>query len=251
MSYVFGPVPSRRLGLSLGIDLIPVKTCTYDCLYCQVGPTKLLTAKRRLFVPTQKIIQELKRLPKLRLDYITFSGRGEPTLASNLGQAIKAVKKLRPEPVAVLTNASLLNRKSVRDQLLAADLVMIKLDAASPELLHSINKPAKGISLAGIIKGIKQFKRVYRGKLVLAVMFMPQNKQAARVIAGVVRTIKPDQVQICTPVRPSAVQALSMQQIRKIRTYFRRSKVVSLYDVKRKRARPLSAKGIKFRRGGR
>ncbi|MCK5584343.1 MAG: radical SAM protein, partial [Elusimicrobiales bacterium] len=134
--YIFGPVPSWRLGSSLGVDLISGtrKTCSFDCVYCQVGRTLKLSSRREVFVKKSEILKEIKSLPKAKIDYITFSGMGEPTLAKNLGELIKAVKKVRPEKVAVLTNSSVLNRKDVRDELMEADFVIAKLDASNQKI---------------------------------------------------------------------------------------------------------------------
>ena len=154
--YIYGPVPSWRLGSSLGVDPISGKDkiCTFNCIYCQISETCISTKKRKVFVPTAKIIKEIKSLPVVRIDYITFSGMGEPTLAKNLGRMIKAIKKIRKEKIAVLTNSSLIHRKDVQKDLLLADFVMAKLDAHSQDILVRINQPVKAIGLGKIIKDI-------------------------------------------------------------------------------------------------
>jgi len=249
--YIYGPVSSWRLGRSLGIDLLSTKkkVCTFDCVYCQLGKTKGFTTKRKLYVPTEKVIGEIKRLPDVRIDYITFSGRGEPTLARNLGEAIKAIKKLRKEPIAVLTNSTLLYRKDVRKELSLADLVAVKLDADSARSLKLINQPAKGVGFFDILTGIKQFRKEFRGKLALQVMFVQKNRDIAKNIAKLAKSIQPDEIQICAPTRPSAVKALSRRALLEIKRHFRGMKVVSLYEARRKRVRPISAKGTMLRRG--
>ncbi len=129
---IYGPVPSWRLGASLGIDLLSreEKICSFDCVYCQLGRTDLLTTDRGLYVATKEVLEEIAALPpEVRIDTLTFSGRGEPTLAANLGDAIEAVKRLRREPVAVLTNSSLIGRRDVRSELEQADILVAKLDA--------------------------------------------------------------------------------------------------------------------------
>lgn len=235
----------------MGIDLLSQKkkVCSFDCIYCQVGKTGLKTLKRKSYVPTGEVIAELKAWPKVEIDYITFSGRGEPTLAKNLGQAIRGVKRLRREPVAVLTNASMLWRKDVRNELLAADLVAVKLDVASETDLKLINRPAKNITFAAIFRGIKQFRKQFRGKLTLQIMLMPENKTFVKNIARLAKIIRPDEIQICTPIRPSPIKPLSRQALIKIKKNFAGIKVISVYTVKRKRVRPISRKSTMLRRG--
>ena len=162
LKYIYGPVSSWRLGTSLGIDILSQKDkiCNFDCLYCQVGKNLYYRKKRKVFISTKEIIKELKKVPKIKIDYITFSGRGEPTLAKNLGNIIKAIKKIRKEPIAVLTNGATINRKDIRNELSIADFVAIKLDAFSQKSLNEMNKPAKGINLDNILKGLKTFKKM-------------------------------------------------------------------------------------------
>ncbi|MDD5655136.1 MAG: radical SAM protein, partial [Candidatus Omnitrophica bacterium] len=135
--YIYGPVPSWRLGSSLGIDPVSKgrKICSFDCVYCQIGKAGLFIKERKRFIDTGEIIAELAGLPPLKIDYLTFSGAGEPTLAENLGEMIKAVKAIRPEPIAVITNGSLMTQADVRQELALADFVIAKLDAYSPESL--------------------------------------------------------------------------------------------------------------------
>ena len=249
--YIYGPVSSWRLGSSLGIDLLSQeeKVCSFDCVYCQVGKTKTPATKRKLYVPTEKIVAEIKTLPKVHIDYITFSGRGEPTLAINLGQTIQAIKKIRKEPIAVLTNASLVNRGDVREELSLADLVAVKLDADSEGFLKLINQPAKKIKFADILNGIKQFRKEYRGKLALQIMFMEENKDIVKNIAKLAKQIRANEIQINTPKRPSPVKPLSQKAISAIKRHFRGMNVISLYDKKRKKVHPISTKDTMIRRG--
>ena len=224
---------SWRLGRSLGIDPVSGKNkiCSFGCTYCQAGKTKVLTGKRKVFVPTGKIIEELKDLPAGRLmDYITFSGSAEPTLAKNLGQIIKAIKRIRKEKIAVLTNSSLIYRKDVQRDLSSADFVMVKLDAHSQDLFVKINQPVKTIKLDKIIEGIKQFKKNFRGRLALQVMFVKENKEFAKEIARIAKGINPDEIQINTPLRPCRVRPLPREELNMIKKHFKGATYVSAYD---------------------
>ena len=234
--YIYGPVPSWRLGSSLGIDLLSQgeKVCNFDCLYCQLGQTKKHTLERKVYVPIEEVIEELVELPDTNIDYITFSGRGEPTLAANLGEGIKAVKLIRKEPIAVLTNSSLMGLDEVRKDLILADFVIAKLDAYSPESFLEINRPAAGIEFGGILEGIKSFKKNFKGKLALQIMFIDNNKNDANKLIYLVNYIKPDEVQVNTPLRPCGIKALTKEEILKIKENFIVSckgiNIVSAYD---------------------
>ena len=165
--YIYGPVASWRLGRSLGVDLLaqPDRICTFNCIYCQLGQKGKETLRRRVFVPTKDIIKEIKQLPKVKIDYITFSGTGEPTLAKNLGEVILKVKKIRKESIAVITNSTLIYRKSVREELKKADCIMFKLDASDQITLNKINKPVASITFERIINGLKTFRREFNGRM--------------------------------------------------------------------------------------
>jgi len=230
--HIYGPVGSWRLGRSLGIDLIfsDDKICTFDCVYCQVGKIAALSDKREIFVSAAEIIKEIKSLPPLKIDYITFSGRGEPTLAKNLGEVIREIRKIRDEKIAVITNASLIDRKDVQDDLALADFVMLKLDAPSQELFLKINQPIKNTELNKILKGIKEFKLKYKGKLALQLMFIEENKGLAQELARLAKDIGPDEVQINTPLRLCDITPLSKKEIDAIKLHFKGMKVVSVYD---------------------
>ena len=249
--YIYGPVPSWRLGSSLGIDPLSQneKICTFDCLYCQLGRTSKFIKERKVYIPASEIIKEISLLPKVKIDYITFSGRGEPTLAGNLGQMIKSIKKLRKEKIAVLTNSSLITREEVRKDLAPADFVIVKLDAFSEESFDTINKPVKGIRFNAILKGIKQFRKEYKGKFGLQIMFIKENKDSALQIASLAREIWPDEIQINTPLRPCKVSPLSRGEIDKVIQYFKNMNVVSVYGVKRKKVVPISKEDTLKRRG--
>lgn len=234
--YIYGPVPSWRLGSSLGIDPISKgrKVCSFDCVYCQIGRTGLFTKERKRIIETEEIIAELGKLPPLKIDYITFSGAGEPTLAENLGEMIKAVKLTRKESIAVITNGSLIDLDEVRKDLALADFVVVKLDACSQESLQEINRPVKGLRFDDILEGIKEFRNEYKGKLALQIMFISNNKQDINKYIYLANYIKPNEVQVNTPLRPCNVKPLTKEEIMKIKGYFisvcKGINVVSVYD---------------------
>jgi len=235
LKYIYGPVPSWRLGSSLGIDLLSQedKICNFDCVYCQIGSTKKFTVERKVYVAVNKVIEELSTLPSVSIDYITFSGRGEPTLASNLGEAIKAVKSIRKERVAVLTNGSLINLEEIREELALADFVAVKLDAYSPETLQSKNRPANRIEFGEILEGIRRFRKSYMGRLALQIMFTGEHEKIDE-YAYLSNCISPNEVQINTPLRHCNIKPLTKEDIFKIKEYFicacKGINIVSVYD---------------------
>lgn len=249
--YIYGPVPSWRLGSSLGIDPLSGKRkiCTFDCIYCQLEKTKIFTDERRIFIPVAKIIEELDLLPPVQIDYITFSGTGEPTLAENLGRMIKAIKKTRNEKIAVLTNSSLLDREDVQEDLLLADFVVAKLDADSQGVFETINKPLETIKFNAVFRGIKDFKSIYKGELGLQIMFIDENKKYAQEIARIAKEINPDEVQINTPLRPCGVKPLSKAELTTIKDYFEGLNNISVYESKKKKVKPISDENTLKRRG--
>ncbi len=251
-NHIYGPVSSWRLGRSLGVDPVYAgsgKICSFDCVYCQAGKSGRLTGKRKVFVPTGKILEEIKAFPDIKIDYITFSGAGEPTLAGNLGEIIKGIRKIRKNKIAVLTNSSTMDKKDVRKDLATADFVIAKLDAHSQELFAKINKPAKTIKFDKIIKGLKKFRSYYKGRFALQIMLHKGNRSYAKNIAYLVREISPDEVQINTPTRPCGIKPLSRGEIEKIKTFFSGTKVTSVYDAKKKSVKPVSERAVLKRRG--
>lgn len=208
--YIYGPVPSRRLGISLGIDPIPLKVCSFNCIYCEVARTTLLTIERKEYISSEEILLELKKFLKesnQHIDYITFSGSGEPTLNSKIGYMIKKIKKFTNIPVAVLTNASLLYLEDVRDELLNADLVKCTLDAAEEKYFKRINQPEQYLTIRRIVNGIIKFSETYKGKLLIEVMLVRDvndTEENYHALHKVLKRIKTDKVQINTVVRPSA-----------------------------------------------
>jgi wyosine [tRNA(Phe)-imidazoG37] synthetase (radical SAM superfamily) len=207
MAHLFGPVPSRRLGRSLGVDLIPPKTCPYDCIYCEVGPTTRKTGQRFAY-RTDAIIAELTeclRDPAPAPDVITLAGSGEPTLNLGLGRIIQAVKEMTQIPVAVLTNGALLYLPEVRRELAAADLVLPSLDAAREETYRAINRPLPELTLDRLLEGISAFRREYRGQIWLEVMLIKGLNDTDEELAPLrqaIQKIAPDKVQLNTVVRP-------------------------------------------------
>ncbi len=203
---VFGPVPSRRLGRSLGVNNIPKKICSYNCVYCQVGKTGTCLTSRREFYDPDTIEKEVEeRLKRTEADYITFVPDGEPTLDSNLGREIELLKPLGR--VAVITNSSLLSREDVREDLSKADLVSIKLDAVSERTWLKINRPCRGISLKDVLAGIEEFSKSYGGRLITETMIvrgLNTNLQELESVADFLKTVSPDRAYISIPTRPPA-----------------------------------------------
>jgi len=207
MAHVFGPVPSRRLGRSLGIDLVPFKTCSYDCIYCQLGRTTNKTVERREWVELGTILDELREKLSSRPDYVTLSGSGEPVLYSRVGELIEGMHSMTRVPVAVLTNGSLLWQEDVQEQLLSADLVIPSLDAGDPETFEAVNRPHSAISFEKMVDGLAAFRSRYGGAYWLEVFLLGGVTDAAAAvekIAGCVRRISPDKVQLNTVTRPPA-----------------------------------------------
>lgn len=207
MSYVFGPVPSRRLGRSLGVDLVPFKTCSYDCIYCQLGRTTCKTVERREWVPLDTVIEDLQAKLALKPDWITLSGSGEPTLYSRLDELIDRIHSITKVPVAVLTNGSLLWKKEVRAQLLNADLVIPSLDAGNQTVFDAMNRPAPEITFAKMLEGLVRFRREFKNQYWLEVFFLEginTSQSQVREMADCAKQIQPDRIQLNTATRPTA-----------------------------------------------
>ena len=213
MSYkhIYGPVPSRRLGVSLGIDPIPLKVCSFNCVYCEVAKTTLLTMERKEYVPAAEIISELRNFLSEyngpSINFITFSGSGEPTLNSKIGYMIREIKKFSNIPVAVLTNATLLYLEEVREELFASDVVKCTLDAADDKYLKRINQPALGITAEKIIDGIRMFGEKYKGEIYIEIMLVKginDTEENYKGLHKVLKTLRASKIQINTVVRPPA-----------------------------------------------
>ncbi len=252
MKIVYGPVPSRRLGKSLGIDPIcrKEKTCSFDCTYCQLGETKNKTMKVKGFVDEGKLEKQIKEaLLACKPDIVTFSGTGEPALAANLGRMVEIVKQNTKLPVAILTNSSLLGLKSVRKNMEKIDIVIAKLDAASKQTFMKINRPVNGITFEETLKGIKKFRKEFKGKkFALQCMFIEKNESEAGKIAALAREINPDEVQIDTPLRPCAEKPLSAKKISRIKKEFKGLNAVSIYETRKPLVKTLDLKETLARR---
>jgi wyosine [tRNA(Phe)-imidazoG37] synthetase (radical SAM superfamily) len=225
MSYFYGPVISRRLGFSLGVDLLPKKICTFDCLYCQVGRTVRKTIRRFSYVDLGKLKKELRGIIEKnpKIDYITISGSGEPTLHKNLDRIIMEIKKIVKDklPVCVITNSSLLYRKDIRGELINADLIIPSLDAATSYTFNKINRPHRKVTFNRIIEGLIKLRKEFKGKIWLEIMLVKgvnDSLKEMRQFKKIVEMIKPDKIQINLPVRPTAekVSLPLPERIRKI-----------------------------------
>ncbi len=208
MKYVYGPVPSRRLGNSLGIDPIPSKTCNYQCIYCQLGKTTNFTNERKDFYPPEEIIKEMEEsinLNKNKFDYITFVGSGEPTLCKSLGELILKAKKLSKKPICIITNGSLFYREDVREELMFSDVVLPTLDAGDEKLFIKINRPHPSIKFEKMIQGYIDFRKEFSGKFWIEIMLMKginDSKEELLKIKNKLDLIKPDRIDVNVPIRP-------------------------------------------------
>ena len=222
--YFYGPVPSRRLGRSYGVDIVPFKVCTLDCIYCQLGKTTEKTIKRRDYGPIEPILAELRETlaEGLEADFITIAGSGEPTLNSRLGELIDGIKKITDIPVAVLTNGTLLYKEDVGADCAKADVVMPSLDAGDEQTFQKVNRPHKDISIENLISGLCAFRDKFAGWIWLEVFFVEGLNTNAEQIAKIkdaIELIRPDKVQLNTAVRPTAeadIKRLDAEKLRAI-----------------------------------
>jgi wyosine [tRNA(Phe)-imidazoG37] synthetase (radical SAM superfamily) len=210
MSCVFGPVPSRRLGRSLGVDLIPFKTCSYDCIYCQLGLTTNKTVERKEWVPLRTVLDDLKPKLEFQPDWITLSGSGEPTLYSRLDELIAGIHEITNVPVAVLTNGSLLWQPELRRQILKADLVIPSLDGGDSETFQTINRPAPEISFETMLEGLIAFRQEFKNPYWLEILLLEGINAGGKPLENLIRCaaqIAPDRIQLNTATRPPAEQS--------------------------------------------
>ena len=222
--YLYGPVPSRRLGLSCGIDIVPLKVCTLDCIYCQLGKTVETTIERKAYIPVEPILSELKEAlaEGLKADYITIAGSGEPTLNSQLGELIDGIKKLTNIPIAILTNGTLMSRADVRADCSKADVVMPSLDAGDEQIFQRINRPNSLFSIEKMVSGLCSFRKEFAGQIWLEVFFVEGINAGAEQIDRIkeaIELINPDMVHLNTAVRPTAdpnIARLSAKKLQEI-----------------------------------
>ncbi|MCK4550027.1 MAG: radical SAM protein [Candidatus Krumholzibacteria bacterium] len=229
MSRIFGPVPSRRLGRSLGVDVVPYKTCTFDCVYCECGATTELTCERREFFPLEEILDELRdSLAEITdpPDVITLSGAGEPTLYSRLGELIDGIKRSTGIPVAVITNSSLLFMPDVRDELDRADIVLPSLDSTLAGSFSRLNRPHPEITIEGMIDGLGTFLDGYTGKVLFEILLVEgynTGEEDLETLGAFIRKHRVDSIQLNTAVRPgteSRISPLSHKRLESIRDLF-------------------------------
>ena len=238
--HLYGPVPSRRLGRSLGIDLVPHKICTYDCIYCQIGNTTEKTLVRREYVPVGDILEEVKRFLKegtSSIDHLSLSGSGEPTLHSQIRSIIEGIKTITSIPIAALTNGSLFYEEEVRKNLLGADIVLPSLDAVSSEVFMKINRPRPGFSIEKVIEGMVEFRKVYKGQIWLEILFckgVNDSKEELLKMKKAIDRIQPDLIHLNTVVRPPSEKwaaPLNQKEMEEIQTFFgEKASIISEFD---------------------
>ncbi|MBW2145146.1 MAG: radical SAM protein [Deltaproteobacteria bacterium] len=226
MTHVFGPVPSRRLGLSLGVDLIPAKTCSFDCLYCQVGKTTKRTVDPKPFVPVREVVEEVrKKLLKCVPDAITLAGSGEPTLHSEIDLVITSIKKITGTRVVVLTNGSLFWKEDVRNRVLEADVIMPTLTSAYDHTFRMIHRPHPELDLNTIVDGLTKLRQDYKGQMFLELVFLAGINDTEKEIQGLkvlIDRISPEKIQLNTVVRPPAdsrALSLDIKKLEEIMVY--------------------------------
>lgn len=249
--YLFGPVASRRLGRSLGVDIVPFKVCTLDCVYCQLGRTSKKSIRRRDYVPVAEVLAELRaRLDDgVQADFVTISGSGEPTLNSRLGEIIEGMKKITDIPVALLTNGTLLYRRDVRADCAKADVVLPSLDAADEETFKRVNRPHKDISIERLISGLCAFRKEFAGQIWLEVFLVEGTNTSPEQIARIkeaVGRIGPDRIQLNTAMRPTAeadVKKLDSGRLQAIAKEFGEKCGIVAGDLPGPAAKHMEAKG--------
>jgi wyosine [tRNA(Phe)-imidazoG37] synthetase (radical SAM superfamily) len=225
---VFGPVVSRRLGMSLGVDLVPMKTCSFNCIYCQLGKTQCTTVERRRFSDPEKLVAEVSEVLGSRrdIDYVTLSGSGEPTLELRIGEIVHRLKSVSDKPIAILTNGSMFTNADVREAVLEADLIAPSLDAATEAVFRKVNRPHESVTLDTLVAGLENLRREYTGAIWLEVMLLKcvnDDETHLRKLARLVERIRPDRVQLNTAVRPPAdvnVEPLDQQEMETARRIF-------------------------------
>lgn len=242
VNHIFGPVPSRRLGISLGVDIVPFKTCSLNCIYCECGKTNHLTVERTGFVPPDTVLGEVKDAVERHrfLDYVTFSGSGEPTLNKDIGEIIRGIKQVTDVPVAVLTNGTLLSRPDVREELLPADVVLPSLDAVSPDIFARINQPHRDLDIRQIIEGLTRFRRLFQREIWLEVLIVEGLNDSREELAKLHRCLKqinPHRVQLNSLDRPPAFEDVKPVGIKVLEGIVRQWADLPVEIIKRTRRR--------------
>ncbi|MFC2158441.1 radical SAM protein [Acidobacteriota bacterium] len=226
--HIYGPVPSRRLGYSLGVDILPFKTCTLSCIYCQLGSVSDRVTVRKDYYDIEELLSQIQSVldSGRKIDYFTFSGSGEPTLNSQIGQIILKLKQMSAIPVAVLTNSTTLIQREVRESLLPADLVVPSLDAVTPEIFNRINRPDPSVHVEDVIQGLISFRQEFQGQIWLEIMLIKgvnDSEKHVDLLKQTITLIKPDRIQLNTVERPPAeltAQPLTQEEMEKIRKVF-------------------------------
>jgi wyosine [tRNA(Phe)-imidazoG37] synthetase (radical SAM superfamily) len=226
--YLFGPIPSRRLGISLGVDLVPHKVCNLNCIYCESGNTSVHTNKRDDYIPYKEILKELETYlaGKPKLDYITFSGAGEPTLHMGIGQILNYIKSHFPQyKTCLITNGLLFSKEEVRNELREIDLILPSLDAATQAIFMQINRPVKGVEIKDVAEGLYLFNKSFKGEMWLELFIVPgvnDTQDELSLLKEYFTRIKPTKVQLNTLDRPGSVEKLkaaTYEELLKIQTF--------------------------------
>jgi len=237
--FVFGPVPSRRLGFSLGVDIIPSKYCNFDCIYCQIGRTTNRNVSRKKIFEIEDVAKEIVTTihNTEKVDFVTFSGSGEPTLNRNLGTIIKEVKKCVNIPVAVITNSSLLYLEEVRNDLIDADVVLPSLDAASEKMFKRINRPQANSKLISVVEGIKIFRKYYNGLIWLEIMLIKginDTKEELQNLSAIANDLNVDRIHLNTVTRPPSEKnagPIEREELERIREFFgNKCEIISSFE---------------------
>ena len=245
MSYVFGPVPSRRLGLSLGVDLIPFKTCTFDCLYCEVGKTTSKTLEPKSLVSVRELVHEIKKkLLKSKPDNVTLAGSGEPTLHSRIHEVISSIKEVTETKVALLTNGSLFWKEEIRQRVLKADIILPTLSSVFEDTFRMIHRPHPGLDVSTVIDGLERLRQDYNGLIFLEVVFLKGINDTENEVEGlknVIERINPEKIQLNTVVRPPADKravSLDRKRLEEIKVFLgERAEIIAGVSVEAKKGK--------------
>ncbi|MEK6714869.1 MAG: radical SAM protein [Candidatus Omnitrophota bacterium] len=229
MKYIYGPLQSRRLGFSLGVSLTPYKVCNLDCLYCQLGPTTVKTSQRKEYIKIKDILRELKEFilnfdfKTCHIDYISLSGSGEPLLNSGISKLILGIREITPIPVALITNASLLKNKAIRQEILGVDVILPSLDAPDEETFEMIDRPSVKIKIENIINGLIELRKEFKGRIFLEIMVISginDNIDFFARFKEIISKINPDKIHLNTPTRHTSepgILAPSQKNLKKIK----------------------------------